>query len=148
MIFKGIIMARAFNKKMLVSDGHQARFVDAHELSSLARISLKHAYRIMSEPERMTPGIRALVEVQLFGKVPGWPSGWSFKDGKVCTPSGNRVLPEVIENISLFVQLEKEYINRINELEEENRSLKVDLKKPRLVVNNLKSSDRGLRLVK
>lgn len=139
---------RAFNKKLLISDGHQSRYIDAHTLSEIAAISIKHAYRLIAHPEKITPTIQKLVQMQLLGTVPNWPSGWRFQDGKLYGPRGYAIEPHIAEEVALFRCVERDYIREIKALKAQIAALQDELKKPRLVIDNPKPARRVLRVVK
>jgi len=92
-------------KKILFTDGHQGRYLDAEDLAQLACISIKHAYRLIADPSKITPTIHRLVTMQLLGSVPGWPPGWRIVDGVLYGPNGRGVSLADVDNLQLQRQL-------------------------------------------
>lgn len=135
-------------KKILISDDHTARYVDAALLADLCEVSEKHAYRIMSNPDGMTPTIERLLKMQLLGTVHGWPAGWRFQDGKLWSPSGRGCEPHDIEQTLLIRDIQRDYENKVKALENELDELREQFKKPRLAVDNPPPQRRVLRVVK
>lgn len=136
-------------KRILISDGHQARYVTAHQLSELACISLKHAYRIMKDPDSMSPTIRRLVTIQLLGTIPNWPCGWRFVDGKLYSPKGAGIVASDLENLQIKHMVLELLESDFERLKNENARLRKQLSQPRLVVNNPPEKQRRvLKVVK
>lgn len=135
-------------KKLLISDGHQSRYVDAPMLADLCSISEKHAYRLITNPRSITPTLEKLIKMQLLGTVTGWPSGWRWQDGQLFSPLGRGCWPDDIENTLLIRDIERDYKTVIDTLKSEIAELKDQLKRPRLAVDNPKPERRVLRAVK
>lgn len=135
-------------KKLLISDGHHARYVDAHMLADLCSISEKHAYRLITNPRSITPTLDKLIKMQLLGTVTGWPAGWRWQDGQLWSPDGRGFFPVDIEQTGLIRDIQRDYEKKIKQLENELIETREQLKRPRLAVDNPKPERRVLRIVK
>ncbi|WP_027854995.1 hypothetical protein [Marinobacterium litorale] len=68
--------------------GNHARYLLASDLVELLGVSRATAYRMIAE-QRLTPLQREMLELKIFGLIPGW-DGWQIEPGALVDPQGYR----------------------------------------------------------
>ena len=116
-------LRRAWAKKLTISDGCRVRNYTAHELSDLLHISRQHAYRIISNPDSLTPLMRDLLIYKDLRALPGWSPGWYVDMSGLLNPMGKVLTENELNHVGQMRQYISSLERQIKDLKSENSLL-------------------------
>jgi len=102
---KSAALRRANAKKLHLSDGWRQKTYTSDELVELLHISRAHAYRIIKDPEQLTPTLKELLIYKTMGAIPSFGAGWYLVEDGLSAPNGYVFSPVDLENWTMVQQL-------------------------------------------
>lgn len=102
---------RAYARKLNFTDGHKGRYYTANDLMSLLDISRQHAYRIISDPEKLTKQQRELLLYKDLRALPDWGPGWYVENEGLRAPNGYLITANDMD----YQSMTRQYISTLQQ---------------------------------